>query len=197
MLPIRRSVRCQFCVLFSQTMLTRTWQVHLLNFAKNSSAFAANKMRSVSSGTPFGPMLAQQKNVPPLPVPTVESTAYKYLESAKPHLSEAEYAKTETAVKEFIGSSLVKTLQERLQHRASEPGRLNWLADWWNDVAYMGYRDSVVVYVSYFYLHVLGLGEAWKPSDKPSRKAALMLKALLGFRNLVEKYVIAEYAKCN
>ena len=31
---------------------------------------------------------------------------------------------------------------------------MNWLADWWNEAAYIAYREPVVVNVSYFYVHV-------------------------------------------
>src|ERR1700761_7849093 len=122
-----------------------------------------------------GPMLASQNSVPPLPIPTLESTAHKYLETVRPHLTSTQYQSTQSAVADFLKSDHVKTLQKRLQQRASEPGinSKNWLIQWWNEAAYMGYRDPVVVYVSYFYLHVQTLGEAWKEGDSSSRKAAL------------------------
>lgn len=56
------------------------------------------------------------------------------------------------------------------------------MADWWNDVAYMAYRDSVVVNVSYFYVHK---DDVKKPGQ--ARRAAQLVKALLPFRALVEK----------
>ena len=30
-------------------------------------------------------------------------------------------------------------------------GGSSWLAEWWDDMAYLEYRDSVAFYVSYFY----------------------------------------------
>ena len=60
----------------------------------------------------------------------------------------------------------------------------NWLADWWNETAYMGYRDPVVVYVSYFYVHV---DDKTRPSQ--AKRAAQLLKAVLPFRALVERCV--------
>jgi carnitine O-acetyltransferase len=113
------------------------------------------------------------------------------METVRPHLSPEQYTSTQAAVADFLKSPLVKTLQERLTARSKEPGinSKSWLIEWWNDAAYMGYRDPVVVFVSYYYVHVTTLGEAWKEGDSSSRKAALLIKALLVFRKLVETYV--------
>ena len=127
-----------------------------------------------------GPMLRFQKSLPRLPVPALSSTLHKYLETVQPHLTPDEFAKTSSAIKAFGESAFGAELQKRLEARRAEPGMKNWLADWWNDVAYMSYRDPVVVYVSYFYVHnELGqMGAA--------ERAARLVKALLPFRELVE-----------
>jgi carnitine O-acetyltransferase len=141
--------------------------------------------RKQSTVTNSKPMLAQEANLPGLPIPTISSTANKYLESVKPHLTPSEFRTTSLAVEDFLSSPTVRRLQERLEARAKSEaaqGRNSWLSEWWNDVAYMGYRDPVVVFVSYFYVHVAstqqGIGR--------SRRAAELLKALLVFRQLVE-----------
>jgi carnitine O-acetyltransferase len=133
-----------------------------------------------------GPMLASQSSLPYLPVPTIESTAFKYMETVRPHLNYEQFEHTQNAIRDFMSSPLVKTLQQRLEGRAAQPDMKNWLSDWWNLAAYMGYRDPVVVYVSYYYAHVLNLGKGWKEGDAPSLKAALLLKGILAFRQLVE-----------
>ena len=128
------------------------------------------------------PMLRYQASLPRLPVPTLESTCAKYLETVQPLLTPQDYAKTQSSVSSFLASPLAAELQSRLKDRAAQPETLNWLSDWWNDVAYVGNRDPVVVYVSYFYVHL----------DDPSRKnsaarAASLIKAMLPFRELVER----------
>jgi carnitine O-acetyltransferase len=130
------------------------------------------------------PMLRYQASLPKLPVPTLESTCAKYLETVQPLLTPDEFAKTQSSVSSFLASPLAAELQSRLKDRAAQPETLNWLSDWWNDVAYMGYRDPVVVNVSYFYIHF----------DDPSRtdpaaRAASLIKAMLPFRELVETYI--------
>jgi len=97
-------------------------------------------------------------------------------------LTPDEFLKTKSAVEDFVVSPLAKTLQNRLQARADEPGMKNWLADWWNDVAYLGYRDPVVVFVSYFFIHV---DDQFRRD--PVKRAASLVKAMLSFRELVER----------
>ncbi|KAG8817334.1 Carnitine O-acetyltransferase mitochondrial, partial [Serendipita sp. 399] len=129
-------------------------------------------------------MLAHEDSLPALPIPTIQSTAEKYLESARPHLTHSEFRTTQLAVNEFVSSPLVKRLQTRLEERAASEkskGRNNWLIEWWNDVAYMAYRDPVIVYVSYFYVHLAG--DQGKGRDL---RAAELLKGMLLFRELVE-----------
>jgi carnitine O-acetyltransferase len=115
-------------------------------------------------------------------VPTLQSTAAKYLETVKPLLAPEAFAKTRKAVEDFVASPLAQTLQKRLQARAAQPRMQNWLADWWNDVAYMGYRDPVVVFVSYFFVHV---DDQFRRD--PAKRAASLVKAMLPFRELVER----------
>jgi len=125
-------------------------------------------------------MLRYQASLPKLPVPSLESTCAKYLESVQPLVTPTEYSKTQTAVSDFLSSPLAAELQKRLKDRAA--GSTSWLSEWWNDVAYMGYRDPVVVYVSYFYVHLDD-----KLRRDPAKRAASLIKAMLPFRELVER----------
>lgn len=128
-----------------------------------------------------GKMLRFEASLPRLPVPPLPSTAAKYLETVKPHLTAEEYSQTASIVKSFVESEQGKELQKRLEQRAADPNIKNWLADWWNETAYMGYRDPVVVYVSYFYVHK---DDPRKPGQ--AKRAAELLKGLLAFRSFVE-----------
>lgn len=125
-------------------------------------------------------MLRYQASLPNLPVPTLESTASKYLETVRPHLTAAAFTKTSSAVADFLKSPITAELQKRLQARAADPSVPNWLADWWNEAAYMGYRDPVVVFVSYFFVHV----DDHLRRTAPTRAAAL-IKAMLPFRQMI------------
>ncbi|EMD39824.1 hypothetical protein CERSUDRAFT_112084 [Gelatoporia subvermispora B] len=128
-----------------------------------------------------GAMLRFEASLPRLPVPPLSSTTSKYLETVKPHLTPEQFSATQAAVQKFLDSEQSKDLQARLEERARDPNVTNWLADWWNDVAYMSYRDPVVVNVSYFYVH---MDDVHRPSQ--AKRAAQLLKATLPFRHLVE-----------
>ena len=130
------------------------------------------------------PMLRYQASLPKLPVPTLESTCAKYLETVRPLVTPEAYKNTQASVDSFLKSPLAAKLQERLKARAAEPEMKNWLSDWWNEAAYMGYRDPVVVYVSYFYVHLDD-----RQRRDPAKRAASLIKAMLPFRELVERYV--------
>jgi carnitine O-acetyltransferase len=139
-----------------------------------------------------GPMLRYQTNLPKLPVPALSATLQKYLQSVRPLLNDAEFKKTEEAVKNFEApGGLGQELQKRLLARANDPKVINWMEDWWLDQAYMGYRDPVVVYVSYFFLY-----KDDKLRKLPAQRAAALTTAALEFKQqIAQKTLEPEYVK--
>jgi hypothetical protein len=98
-----------------------------------------------------GILFNHQSQLPKLPVPSLAETCSKFIETAKPLATEQELKQCVKAIEELQKpGSLGPVLQQRLQKRAElEPK--GWFADWWLDYAYMGYRDSVVINVNYFF----------------------------------------------
>ncbi|KAG6826189.1 hypothetical protein H0H87_007715, partial [Tephrocybe sp. NHM501043] len=142
----------------------------------------ARKNHTYTADAAAPPMLRYQASLPHLPVPALDSTLAKYLESVEPLLTPAQLAHTKATAAEFLSSPQAATLQARLQERAaSQQHGDNWLSEWWNDVAYMGYRDPVVVFVSYFFVHLAHPSRTNGPGA-----AAQLVKAMLPFRALVE-----------
>ena len=131
-----------------------------------------------------GPMLRYQASLPRLPVPTLSSTAAKYLETVRPHVTDDAFKRTQAALSDFIASPLSAELQKRIEARAADPDVKSWLSEWWNEAAYMGYRDPVVVFVSYFYVHVDD-----RLRRTPAKRASALLKSMLTFRQMTERYV--------
>ena len=164
--------------------LTSMNQQPLMTVQPRSARSSSSLPEGYKADPTQGPMLRYQASLPCLPVPPLSSTLAKYLETIRPHLTPAEYARSEFAVRKFGASPEAAELQRRLEGRAAERGTVNWLADWWNEVAYMAYRDPVVVNVSYFYVHVADPAVR----DAP-RRAATLVKAMLPFRTLVETCV--------
>lgn len=126
-------------------------------------------------------MLRFEDSLPKLPVPTLDETAKRYLRSVHPLLSSSEYESTKKAVESFVApGSLGEVLQKRLVAKREDPSVRNWIIDWWNNDAYLGYRDPVVPYVSYFYSH-----RDDRRRRDPSKRAAAITTSVLDFAKQV------------
>ncbi|PHH74084.1 hypothetical protein CDD80_3327 [Ophiocordyceps camponoti-rufipedis] len=156
--------------------------------SRPSSSLAPGIVEDTSKGS----MLRFQDSLPRLPVPSLQETASRYLKSLHPLLSRAEYEVSQQAVTDFIKPGGIGTkLQERLMARREDPALKNWLYDWWNQAAYLAYRDPVVPYVSYFYSH-----RDDRQRRDPAKRAAALTSAVLEFKGLVDNGKIEpEYMK--
>ncbi|KAJ5784313.1 Carnitine O-acetyltransferase [Penicillium pulvis] len=129
-----------------------------------------------------GKMLRFENSLPRLPVPSLEETGRRYLKSVHPLVSEAEYERTKSAVEAFIRpGGEGEPLQKRLLERAANPKINNWIAEWWNEAAYLGYRDPVIPYVSYFYSY-----RDDRERRDPAKRAAAITSAALEFKKEVD-----------
>lgn len=130
-------------------------------------------------------LYAAQSSLPPLPVPTLGETLDTYLKSLEPLLTPAQLQASHQAAQAFTApGSLGLKLQERLLQRAADaaktPEKKSWLIDWWNDYAYMAYRDPLVIYVSYFFVF-----KDDKLRQNPAERAASLLRGAMLFRDSV------------
>lgn len=139
-----------------------------------------------------GPMLRFQDSLPKLPVPALEETAKRYLKSLHPLLSQSEFEASTKAVEDFIKpGGPGPRLQEKLVALREDPKTKNWIYEWWNDAAYLTYRDPVVPYVSYFYSH----RDDRKRRD-PAKRAAAISTSVLEFKKQVDAGTLEpEYMK--
>lgn len=137
-------------------------------------------------------MLRFEDSLPRLPVPSLEETCQRYLRSVRPLLDSRQFANTKRAVEEFTSpTGKGHELQRRLQARREDPKHKNWLYEWWNNMAYLSYRDPVVPYVSYFYSH----RDDRKRRD-PATRAAALTTAVLAFKDQVDgRKLEPEYMK--
>ncbi|KAI0176070.1 acyltransferase ChoActase/COT/CPT [Hypoxylon sp. FL1284] len=165
-------------------------RIPLRQAATSKSALMAPAARRSNSSLPQGyaedkskgAMLRFQDSLPRLPVPTLEETAARYVKSLHPLLSSAEYAASKKAVDDFIKpGGIGHKLQEKLIAKREDPKIKNWLYDWWNETAYLGYRDPVVPYVSYFYSH-----RDDRRRRNPAKRAAALTTAALEFKRQVD-----------
>ncbi|KAI1203961.1 acyltransferase ChoActase/COT/CPT [Nemania serpens] len=168
--------------------------------AKNPLILMAPAARRSNSSLPQGyvedkskgPMLRFQESLPRLPVPTLEETAARYVKSLHPLLSPDEFAASKKAVGQFIRPGGVgEKLQKKLIARREDPKVKNWMYEWWNDAAYLSYRDPVVPYVSYFYSH-----RDDRRRRNPAKRAAALTTAALEFKKQVDAGTLEpEYMK--
>ena len=137
-------------------------------------------------------MLRFEDSLPRLPVPTLEETAARYLKTVHPLISSSEFQSTTEAVKEFVQpGGIGHKLQQKLLARREDPKHKNWLYEWWNDVAYLTYRDPVVPYVSYFYSY-----RDDRRRRDPAKRAAAISASVLEFKKQVDQGTLEpEYMK--
>ncbi|KAI8941647.1 hypothetical protein NX059_002860 [Plenodomus lindquistii] len=167
-------------ILRRPTPLTQhTPRIFAMAPARKQSSLPAGYKEDLSKGK----MLRFEESLPKLPVPTLEETAKRYLKSVHPLLSESEYKATTKAVEEFVApGGPGEKLQKRLVARREDPKVKNWIYEWWNEAAYMAYRDPVVPYVSYFYSH-----RDDKKRRDPAKRAAAISTAVLEFKKMVDE----------
>jgi carnitine O-acetyltransferase len=123
-------------------------------FHKPSSTFLCHQYMSTSSikltqrpqgwkaAAPGAPSASgTPSRLSKLPVLDLQETLGRLKQSLKPIAwSDSEYASVEKKIDAF-GANKGPQLQERLLNRAEEIP--HWLEEWWDDAAYLGYRDSV------------------------------------------------------
>ena len=91
-----------------------------------------------------GPLYSNQKNMPRLPVPSVEDTMKRFLPTALPLArTKQEEAMLLEACQKFPEQA--KELQKRLEQRSNEFQDSSWLQLWWNQVSLTIISSSTVV----------------------------------------------------
>lgn len=82
--------------------------------------------------------------IPPLPVPTLEDTAARYLASIEPLVDAETLARNKAHVAELLAEGGVgRRLHAMLLDRADRSD--NWLSGWWESAAYLTYQEPLIV----------------------------------------------------
>jgi carnitine O-acetyltransferase len=102
-----------------------------------------------------GELFKYQDNLPSLPVPKLKQTLDLYKETIKPYYpngeNDPEFLKYSQIIDEFGNSNEGLELQTKLENFAVD--KRNWLSEFWDNYAYLDYRDPVSPFVSYFFHH--------------------------------------------
>ncbi|KAK2750350.1 hypothetical protein FQN57_003830 [Myotisia sp. PD_48] len=108
--------------------------------ASNLTEMAKNGSKSLT--------FANQDSLPILPIPDIEQTCGRYLESLAPLQTQREHADTKAAVAEFLRVDGPE-LQERLKKYASS--KTSYIEQFWYD-SYLNFDNSVVLNLNPFFL---------------------------------------------
>lgn len=110
-----------------------------------------------------GVTFAAQPSLLRLPVPNLRQTLDRLRESLKPIAwSDSEYSSVLRKIDTFANGQGPQ-LQQRLLNRSSE--RPHWLEEWWDNIGYLGYRDSVHRYIlAYGSSLSISLSRSWLTS---------------------------------
>ncbi|TFK26188.1 carnitine acetyl transferase [Coprinopsis marcescibilis] len=128
---------------------------------------------------------ASQPSLPKLPVPKLEETATRLKETLRPIAwSEEEYKAVLKKIDEFA-TGKGPELHTRLLKRNAESK--HWLESWWDDAGYLGYRDSVVINVSYYYGFDIPQPDQYK---SPAERAAGIARAAMIFRQKLKQGLV-------
>ena len=136
-------------------------------------------------------MWRYQATLPRLPVPDLGKTCVRYLRSVRPLLNDGEYKKTVSAVISFAVAGKGEELQRRLLARRDSKKATSWLAEWWNQQAYLTDREPVVFFVSYFYsfkrlIDIPPSTAVLQGGRLQCTVAAALVEAALAFKSKVE-----------
>ncbi|XP_029780754.1 carnitine O-palmitoyltransferase 1, brain isoform isoform X2 [Suricata suricatta] len=130
------------------------------------------------------PMLfSYQRSLPRQPVPSVQDTVRKYLESVRPILSNEDFDWTSVLAQEFLRlqGSLLQWYLRLKSWWAS-----NYVSDWWEEFVYLRSRHSLMVNSNYYMMDFLFV----TPTPVQAARAGNAVHALLLYRHRLNRQEI-------
>ncbi|XP_066127617.1 palmitoyl thioesterase CPT1C isoform X5 [Saccopteryx bilineata] len=122
------------------------------------------------------PMLfSYQRSLPRQPVPSVQDTVRKYLESVRPVLSDEDFDWMATLAQEFLRLQ-ASVLQWYLWLKSWWAS--NYVSDWWEEFVYLRSRNSLMVNSNYYMMDFLYV----TPTPVQAARAGNAVHALLLYR---------------
>ncbi|XP_013364427.1 PREDICTED: carnitine O-palmitoyltransferase 1, brain isoform isoform X3 [Chinchilla lanigera] len=148
------------------------------------------------------PMLfSYQRALPRQPVPSVQDTVRKYLESVRPVLSDEDFDWTAGLAQEFLKLQ-ASLLQWYLQLKSWWAA--NYVSDWWEDFVYLRSRSSLMVNSNYYLMDPHQGAQACRcplcwpqdflyvtPTPLQAARAGNAVHALLLYRNRLKRQEIS------
>uniref|UniRef100_H3AEI2 Carnitine O-palmitoyltransferase 1, muscle isoform n=1 Tax=Latimeria chalumnae TaxID=7897 RepID=H3AEI2_LATCH len=127
------------------------------------------------------PMLYSfQTCLPHLPVPSVEDTLHRYLESVRPLLNDLQYKRMEALTIQFKHQTAPR-LQKYLLLKSW--WATNYVSDWWEEYVYLRSRTPIMVNSNYYAMDLLYI----IPSSVQAARAGNTVHAMLLYRRKLDR----------
>ena len=144
-----------------------------------------NKAERVDGQEHVAPNVAStttSRELPPLPLPDLQSTLDLYLDSVRVLCSDREFKNTSNAVQEFLKpGDIGRELQRRLQIRADDPNIDNWQFDLFTSHVHLKPRLPINPFLHFFGCHLEG-----KFQHSQAERAAVISAAAFHFKQRLE-----------
>ncbi|CAL1592149.1 unnamed protein product [Knipowitschia caucasica] len=121
-----------------------------------------------------------QASLPRLPVPSVEETIQRYLESVRPLLDNDKYNQMEILANEFMDTQ-ASQLQRYLILKSWWSN--NYVSDWWEEYIYLRGRSPIMVNSNFYVMDLLYI----TPTHRQAARAGNVVHAMLQYRRKLER----------
>ncbi|XP_072291402.1 carnitine O-palmitoyltransferase 1, muscle isoform [Eucyclogobius newberryi] len=125
-----------------------------------------------------------QASLPRLPVPSVEQTVQRYLESVRPLLDNDKYKQMEALSNEFMETQ-AHQLQRYLILKSWWSS--NYVSDWWEEYIYLRGRSPIMVNSNFYVMDLLYT----VPTHRQAARAGNVVHAMLQYRRKLERGELA------
>ncbi|XP_062860356.1 carnitine O-palmitoyltransferase 1, muscle isoform [Trichomycterus rosablanca] len=121
-----------------------------------------------------------QGSLPRLPVPNIDDTICRYLESVRPLLDDDQYKQMEIVANDFKKDQAPK-LQKYLLLKSWWAN--NYVSDWWEEYIYLRGRGPIMVNSNFYTMDLLYV----IPTHRQAARAGNVVHALLQYRRKLER----------
>eukprot|EP00051_Salpingoeca_urceolata_P031694 m.12581 g.12581 ORF g.12581 m.12581 type:complete len:802 (+) comp4301_c0_seq1:209-2614(+) len=121
-----------------------------------------------------------QPVLPTLPVPSLQDTCDRYLDSMRPLLDDAEYERMNRLAGDFAAGE-GRTLQLILILKSL--WSTNYVTDWWERFVYLRGRDSIMINSNFY----ISDSYVWVPTTNREARAAMFIYNAIDFKQLLER----------